>query len=147
MFRRLSRFVALVLALGAVSLSFSGCFRKKYDWIELNKDRLFRSVLNHEKPDEIEIHTLDAYELDENIYFHVTYTHFSHAFDEWRDLDLVYFGKRRIDLYFSFAWKEWGEMEVYRDAYYEAVAKGRHREFSEDEIRECVDAFYASGIE
>ena len=146
MVRGLFRLVALVLALVVVALSFAGCgcFRKKYDWIEINKEQVFRRVLYHEKPDEIEIHSLDAYELDDNVYFHVTYTYFSHSFEEWRDLDLVYFGKRLIDNLFSFAWQDWGEMAQYRDGYYQAVEKGRHRAFSQEEIQECVDVFYAS---
>ena len=144
MVRGLFRLVALVLVLGIVALSFAGCFQKKYDWIEINKDKFFRSVLNRTEPDEVVIHSVDAYVLDVDVYYHVTYTYFSHSFDEWRDCDLVFFGKRLINNSFSFAWQDWGEMAQYRDGYYQAVEKGRHRAFSQEEIQECVDAFYAS---
>ena len=144
MVRGLFRLVSLVLVLGIVALSFAGCFRKKTDWIESNKETLFRSVLYGEEPGEVEIHALDAYAMDREIYFHVTYTAYVHAFDEWRDYDLVFFGTGRIENHFSFAWEDWGGMEKYRDAYYEAVEKGRHRAFSQEEIQEGVDAYYAS---
>ena len=140
---RIDRYVAFLLVCVALVFSYTGC-SKKEDLIEANNERFFRSLLYHTEPDEIDIHSLDAYQVEHSVYFHVTYTFLNHISNEWEDLDLVYFGEFRIQNHFSFSWKDWGEMEVYRDAYYAAVEKGRHKAFSQEEIQRYVDAYYSS---
>lgn len=137
------RFFVLLLLICIVTFSFIGC-SKKEDLIEANEEGFFGRLLYRIDEDEIVIHTLDAYQAEQDIYYHVTYSFFSHITNEWKDRDLVYFGTHWISNHFSFEWEDWGEMEVYRDAYYAAVEKGRHKAFSQEEIQRYVDAYYSS---
>lgn len=145
MVRGSNRFYALVLIVCIVAVSLSGCGGgQTQDEFEENNEIFFRSILNHIEPDDVVIHSLDAYRVDNWYYYHVTYSYVSPVTHEWTDLNQVYFGSHRIKNYFSLTWEDWGDMEQYRDAYYAAVEKGEHVTFSQEEIQEHMDAFYAS---
>lgn len=141
--RGANRFFALAFAVCVILALFSGC-GKKEDIFEANDEIIFRQLLNLEEPDEIKIQSIDAYEYEDYYYYRVKYSFLSSSTNEWKDRDVVHFGMYLLNNSFSLTWKEWGDMEKYRDAYYEAVEKGEHKSFSAEEIQQGVDAFYSS---
>ena len=114
----------------------------KSDPFAENNEIFFRMILNRIEQDEVEIESLDAYKVENKYYYHVIYSYVSPVTNEWTDADLVYFGSYQIDRYFSFAWDDFGDMEKDRKAYFEAVEKGEHKSFSQEEIQQYVNAFY-----
>lgn len=143
MVRGVKRAIVLSLVACIVLIGIMGCSKKKDEFKE-NDSIFFRHLLNHIEPDEIEIYSLDAYKVDHTYYYHVTYSYISPLTNEWKEMDMVYFGAYQIDNYFNLNWDKWGDMEKHRDAYYVAVEKGEHKSFSQEEIQQCVDAFYSS---
>lgn len=152
MLRRVLRFVSFLLAISFVLIPFAGCGRKD-PYFDVNTEKVFRFTLSGQTPDEVVIHSLDLYKVERKEYgknaipkyfYHITYTCFSHVTEEWEDLDLVYFGTGIVSRHFSFAWDDFGDMEKDRDEYYDAVANGKHKAFSQKEIQKYVDAYYAA---
>ncbi len=148
MVRGSDRFFSLTLIICVVLALFSGCSEKedtfKEDMLKENDESIFRQILNSRAPEEVKIQSIDVYEHEGYYYYHVKYSFLSSFTNEWKDRDLVYFGMYLLDNFFSLTWTEWGDMEKYRDAYYEAVEKGEHRAFSAEKIQQGVDAFYSS---
>lgn len=121
---------------------FAGCSKK--DTFEENNDIFFRMVLNRLEQDEVEIQSVDAYNVENRYYYHITYSYISPVTNEWTDADLVYFGTNQIDRYFSLKWDDFGDMAEDRDAYYSAVKNGEHKSFSQEEIQQYVNVFYST---
>ena len=139
-----NQYVALLLAICILVLALGGCRKKTPDLITRNTEEVFNRILYHMEPDEIVIHSLDAYQEEARIYYHVTLTFYSHVSDEWLDWDLVYFGTRTISRHFSMAWNDMGDMQSDYDAYCHAVKEGKHKSFSAQEIQRYVDAYFAA---
>ena len=143
MVRGTNRYFTLMLVFCVALFSLAGC-NKKEDVFAENNEIFFRQFLNHMEPDEIEIYSLDAYKVEHRYYYHVTYSYVSPITNDWKSMDMVYFGAYQIDNYFNLNWENWGDMEKHRDAYYAAVEKGEHKTFSQEEIQQYVNAFYSS---
>ena len=147
---RLKRLFALLLLILLVVFAFSGCFRRKNDFSKVNDDKVFHYILYGEEPETVQIYSLDAYKLNNDYYYHVRYSYITQiAFLDYKpgdrvDLDMVYFGSWIINNHFNLNWEDFGDMAKYRDAYYEAVEKGAHRPFSQEEIQRRVDDYFAS---
>lgn len=139
----IKRFFVLTIVACFLLICSTGCSKDK-DVFKENNEIFFRLILNHTEQDEIRIHSLDAYKVENRYYYHVTYSYISSLTNDWKDADLVYFGAYQIDNYFSLKWENWGDMEKHRDAYYVAVEKGEHKSFSEEEIQQYINDFYSS---
>ena len=139
----IKRALALLLTICFVLLLFAGCGKKRDAFAE-NDEILFRLVLGRNQPDQIVIQSLDAYRVENNYYYHAKFSYVSSLKNDWVDVDMVYFGYRHIDKSFSLNWTSWGDMEDDHQAYLEAVEKGEHRTFSQEKIKEYVDAYYSS---
>ena len=147
----IKRLFILILIASILLLSLVGCarnvdyFKKNRDlFLKENNEIIFNHLLKDKEPDEIEIKSLDVYIFENKFYYHVTYSQISPLTNEWTDMDMVHFGSRQLSNYFNLNWDTWGDMEKHRDAYYAAVEKGEHISFSQEEIRQYVDAFYSS---
>ena len=138
----IKRLINLILVV-CILCTLNACASKE-NLFEENNQIFFRHLLNRIEPDEIEIHSLDAYKVENRFYYHVVYSSVSSLTSDWEEWDMVYFGSNQIDNYFNLNWENWGDMEKHRDAYYAAVEKGEHKAFSREEINQYVNAFYSS---
>lgn len=95
-------------------------------------------LLDRRAPETVTVQSLQAYCHKEMYYFHVRFTHKATPVNQAEKLDLVYYGSDRIESYINLDWTWWEGREKYRDMYREAVVKGGHKVYTQDEIARYI---------
>ncbi len=100
----------------------------------------FDRLLDSRAAEAVTVQSLEAYCHKGMYYFHVRFTHEAPSADQAGRMDLVYFGSDRMESYINLNWTWWEGREKYRDMYREAVAKGGHKVYSQEEIARYIQA-------
>ena len=128
-----------------ILFAFVACGSNRSPFSEATNTFYFRALLFTKKPNEVVIKQADAYFWEGRYYYVFDHSYLSSLTDGWIDLVMVHYGKSGYQQgLINPNWENWEGLEHKRDAYLEAVEKGEHKAFTQQEIQKYVDEYFAA---
>lgn len=142
--------IALIAIISIGGIVFFILNNDKEVSFDSNDKEYFKMYVNLFEPGEYEVHSLDAYYLEDTktFYYNGKYTCYSSTDDTWYDVDEVSYGSiGHFENSYCLSWDSLYGYDEVDDEYKRALKEGVHKTYTQKEIQDLLDTAYKEKIQ